>query len=84
MLYKKYHRDFVKKFKKGVKFRHEGFDGFKEVEVEPFIMNYRYVIHVDAMVIQNGDIDNFPEHWTIVFPDGRLGKDRLKFIEDAV
>lgn len=87
MLYKKYHRDYVRQFKKGIKFRCEGFSGFKEVVIEPFIVSYRYVIHVDVMVIQNGDIGNFPEHWTIVFTDGRLGmnmKLRLKFIEDAV
>lgn len=84
MLYKKYHRDFVKKFKKGIKFRYESFYGFKEVEVEPFIVSYRDVIYVDVMVIQNGNIDHFPEHWTIVYTNGTLGKDRLKFIEDVV
>ena len=89
MLYKKYHRNFVKRFKKGVKFRFDGYSGFKEVVIEPFTVSYRLyrnVSRVDVMILQDSNIDYYPEHWTIIFPGGVLGdlNLRLKFIEDAV
>lgn len=89
MLYKKYHRNFVKQFKKGVKFRCNDYNGFKEVIIEPFIVSYklyRNVSRVDVMILQDGNIDYYPEPWTIIFPGGVLGSMNLilKFIEDAV
>ena len=89
MLYKKYHRNFVKRFKKGVKFRFDGYSGFKEVVIEPFIVSYRlyrYVSRVDVMILQDGNIDYYPEHWNIISPRGVLGNMnlRLRFIENAI
>ena len=56
MLYKKYHRNYVKQFKKGVKFRFKHFPA-ETVEIKPWWSGRKIYINVN---------------WTLVFPNGRL------------
>jgi len=65
MLYKKYHRNFVKQFKIGAKFRWSGSDRPYMVEVEPFYSKGNNCIEVS------------PGHylwWKLIKSNGKLIK----------
>ena len=64
MLYKKYHRNFVKQFKKGVKFRYQSYRGV--VTRKPYYFAER--IAIDC---------NFYD-WVLVFPNGQLDSNMVK------
>lgn len=58
MLYKKYHRKYVSRFKKGAKFRYREYEGI--IEIKPWWSGRRIYINVNWI------------NWTLVFPNGRL------------
>ena len=64
MLYKKYHRNYVKQFKKGVK--------FNIISVESVMKEPRYDI-INKIIYITGSKYGC---WNLVFPDGRLDKCR--------
>ena len=76
MLYKKYHRNFIKRFKKGVKFRHGG--RIFEVGIEPYI-TYSPVSIINFSV-GSGTFGR------LIYSSGKLCIDikTVEFIEDAV
>lgn len=84
MLYKKYHRNFIRKFKKGVKFRYEGYKGFSrifEVVIEPYT-TYGSLSIIGFRVDKGfGDIPA-----RLIYSSGKLCIDikTVEFIEDAV
>lgn len=90
MLYKKYHRSYVRKFKKGAKFM-EYIGGYSkkvmcEVDVEPFtrLTPLDCTIRMNIKIIKNGISIGSPRVWIVIFSSGRLSMVGLKFIEDAI
>lgn len=78
MLYKKYHRNFISRFKKGVKFRCEDFSRIFEVIIEP------YATYSSTSIV-NFSVDNyFPSR--LIYSSGKLCIDikTVEIIEDAV
>ena len=71
MLYKKYHRNFVKLFKIGawIKFIYSNAQNYfviSGVEKEPFIQHG----WINTAVGWQGE-----KYWVVVFPDGKINKD---------
>lgn len=72
MLYKKYHRNFVRKFKKGTKFEYiEGRGpGIKfTVSIEPY-SDWRYWKGIGIRIKTSGE-----NLWNLVYPEGQLEED---------
>lgn len=70
MLYKKYHKNYVGQFKKGVKFRYRGFRS-EAIEVEPWCEN-------SGRIYISG---NKSGCWTLVYPGGQLS-DGISIVND--
>lgn len=70
MLYKKYHRNYVSRFKKGtkIKFIYPNYHYFviSEVKREPFIEEH------DLIKVSNTKPGE--ENWVVVFPNGEINK----------
>ena len=82
MLYKKYHKDFVKQFKRRSKFKlyYKGKEIMCDVVVEPSINS----AHIDIAVITQVTHPERISLISLVFSSGKLGIVNVKFIEDAV
>ena len=80
MLYKKYHRNYVRQFKKGVKFRFNGFNGSRINRAKEPILSVVFDPFVGICVGNRGhrfwgynvsiDVDI-----CIIYPDGKLSND---------
>lgn len=71
MLYKKYHRNFVKQFKKGTKFGHSN-------ECSRYkAYSYSMIVEIEPTIYDGGIyvISKCSYGWILVFPSGRLIKD---------
>ena len=62
MLYKKYHRNFVRKFKIGVKLEGD-FEIIDKVIIEPSIMKYGRRVYI-----------GYNDYWILIESDGKLMK----------
>lgn len=88
MLYKKYHRNFIRWFKKGTKFEYFVFVYGKEIMFEvvgkPFISSAS-PLSIDVSVTKSG-ISDLPGYLLLIYLNGRLGIciENIKFIENAV
>lgn len=73
MLYKKYHRNYVRKFKKGTEFVYNG-ERRHVVEKEPYIhqtdIYCQKAIHVDDKLYT----------WSLILPAGRIFKDYIDVV----
>ena len=93
MLYKKYHRNYIKQFKVGTRFRcrfYKYVDLKKEIECEvvgePFIkLSYTGIgiLSIDIPVTKV-DISDLPVHMSLIFLSGRLCIKNVEFIENDV
>ena len=83
MLYKKYHRSYVKQFKKGTKIVYRGKNREMKFEVvrEPFIYNCYYTSSIDASITKNGSRDL---QVYLVYSSGRLSIENIEFIENVI
>lgn len=91
MLYKKYHRNYVRKFKKGTRFMEYIGGGYSkkvtcEVDVEPFtrLTPVDCTIRMNIKVIKNGISIGSPRVWIVIFSSGKLSMVGLRFIENVV
>ena len=75
MLYKKYHRNFVRQFKKGVKFNFFN-SQLSEVTREPYYSTYHQHIEFQSTSI-------IPV-WTLIYPSGFINYDIKIVGENAV
>ena len=80
MLYKKYHKDFIRKFKKGSRFN--SIIGYKFYNISSYIVVKEpyystYYLHIELQ--SNTCIPS----WTLIYPSGRINLD-IKAIEDVV
>lgn len=85
MLYKKYHRNYIRQFKIGTKFKFSkyGIEIDCEVVGEPFInLLFPIGFSIDISVIKLA-ISDLPVQVPLMFESGTKGED-MKFIEDAV
>ena len=71
MLYKKYHRNYVKQFKKGVKF---DIISVEEVWKEPWYDNVNKIIYITGSKYGR---------WDLVFPNGKV-EYNIKIEKDAI
>jgi len=78
MLYKKYHKDFVKKFKVGVRFKLESYNNTYEVLKDPCI--FKSCIFVSSIICSTKRQLN----WNLISSLGIIVYKKVKFIEDVV
>ena len=83
MLYKKYHRNYIRRFKIGTKFKFSryGMEIDCEVVGEPFInllFPIGFSIDISVIRLANSDV---PVQVSLIYGSGKKGE---KFIEDAV
>lgn len=74
MLYKKYHRNYVRQFRKGAKFAY-GKGMMCKVNAKPFIDELFANIKVDSNIIKDGVNTKIQVDPTIINYNGRLIKD---------
>jgi len=85
MLYKKYHRNYIRRFKIGTKFKFSKYGKEIDCEVvgEPFInLLFPIGFSIDISVIKLA-ISDLPVQVPLMYGSGIKG-DSMKFIEDAV
>ena len=78
MLYKKYHRNYIRQFKKGTKFKFFMYEYNScrkervcEIDVEPFIEKLDFLLR-SIRVKMKGDDNIFPVFTTVIYYAGQL------------
>jgi len=77
MLYKKYHRNYVKQFRSGIKFEYKGICR-DIVVIEPSIIDV-FTNHYEVEIQVIGKFSK----WTLVFPEGRIDY-KIKIKKDVI
>jgi len=72
MLYKKYHRNFVRKFRKGTKVKYNIYFSFYTVVRDPYYSN-------DHCIRFESNHSRDP-NWILVFPGGSISRNSIKIL----